>query len=108
VERWKEYRDALTPLKRKPVLFIMMNSTHEADEVADYLRAKYPSEFAGDKLLVIHTDRAGEISKKDLDKARKVAHEIDSGDSPVVPLSQRLIAGRLGRARVTVVVGLRP
>src|SRR6266849_9656902 len=29
VERWKEYRDQLKPLRRKPVLFVMMNSTEE-------------------------------------------------------------------------------
>lgn len=109
VERWKEYRAALTPLKRKPVLFIMMNSTQEADEVADYLRSKYPSEFAGDKLLIIHTDRAGEISKKDLDKARHVAHEIDSGDSPVNAIVSVLILREGWDVQsVTVVVGLRP
>ena len=67
VERWREYRDQLAPLKRKPVLFVMLNSTHDADDVADYLRAKYPSEFVGDKLLVIHTDRAGDVAKGDLD-----------------------------------------
>jgi type III restriction enzyme len=87
----------------------MMNSTQEADEVADYLRAKYPSEFAGDKLLIIHTDRAGEISKKDLDKVRQVAHEIDSGESPVNAIVSVLILreGWDGQS-VTVVVGLRP
>jgi type III restriction enzyme len=109
VERWKEYRDALAPLKRKPVLFIMMNSTQEADEVADYLRSKYPAEFAGEKLLVIHTDRAGEISKKDLDKARKVAHEIDYGESQVNAIVSVLILREGWDVQsVTVVVGLRP
>lgn len=109
VERWKEYRDALAPLKRKPVLFIMMNSTQEADEVADYLRSKYPAEFAGEKLLIIHTDRAGEISKKDLDKARKVAHEIDYGDSKVNAIVSVLILREGWDVQsVTVVVGLRP
>ena len=27
VERWKEYREQLTPLSKKPVLFVMMNDT---------------------------------------------------------------------------------
>ena len=30
VERWREYREQLTALKRKPVLFVMMNETDEA------------------------------------------------------------------------------
>ena len=42
VERWKEYREQLTPLGKKPVLFVMMNDTDEADEVGDWLRKKYP------------------------------------------------------------------
>ena len=45
VERWREYRDQLKPLGKKPVLFVMLNSTAEADDVGDYLRVKYPDEF---------------------------------------------------------------
>jgi type III restriction enzyme len=30
VERWKEYRELLKPLQKKPVLFIMLNGTEEA------------------------------------------------------------------------------
>ena len=71
VERWKEYRTQLAPLGKKPVLFVMMNDTAEADDVGDWLRKKYPSEFGGEKLLIIHTDRSGDVSKKDLDMARK-------------------------------------
>jgi type III restriction enzyme len=48
VERWREYRDQLTKLKRKPVPFVMMNDTDEADEVAEWLREKYPAEFGQD------------------------------------------------------------
>jgi len=75
VERWKEYANQLAPLKKKPILFIMLNSTHEADDIADWLRAKYPEHFSGDKTLVIHTDRAGDVSKQDLDKARTAARK---------------------------------
>ncbi len=39
VERWKEYREQLKALKKKPILFIMMNSTDEADDVAEWLKA---------------------------------------------------------------------
>ena len=57
----------------------MMNTTEEAEDVGDWLRKTYPSEFGGDhKALVIHTDKSGEISKKDLDTARKLAREVDS------------------------------
>ena len=109
VERWREYRNQLAPLKRKPVLFFMLNSTHDADDVADYLRAKYPTEFAGDKLLVIHTDRAGDVAKGDLDAARKAAQEIDYGSSPINAIVSVLMLREGWDVQgVTVVVGLRP
>jgi len=67
VERWREYRDQLAPLGRKPVLFVMMNEAGDADDVGDFLRTKYPAEFAGDRLLVIHTNRSGDVAKGDED-----------------------------------------
>ncbi len=109
VERWREYRDQLARLKRKPVLFVMMNSTKEADEVADYLRIKYPGEFAGDKLLVIHTDRKGEVSKNDIELARAAAQQIDAGASPINAIvSVLMLREGWDVQSVTVVVGLRP
>jgi type III restriction enzyme len=109
VERWKEYREQLAPLEKKPVLFVMLNDTTEADDVADYLQKKYPAEFGGERLLVIHTDRAGEVSKKDLDKARKVAHDVDQAESPVNALvSVLMLREGWDVKNVIVVVGLRP
>lgn len=109
VERWREYRDQLAPLGRKPILFVMMNSTAEADDVADYLRAKYPSELAGNRTLVIHTDNSGEVSKKQLDEARKAAREVDDGTSPVNAIvSVLMLREGWDVQNVTVVVGLRP
>jgi type III restriction enzyme len=35
VERWREYREQLAPLAKKPILFVMMNTTDEADDVGD-------------------------------------------------------------------------
>ena len=109
VERWKEYREQLAPLGKKPLLFVMMNDTAEADDVGDYLRTKYPSEFAGDKLLVIHTDTKGEVSKKDLDKARTTAREVDEATSPVNAIvSVLMLREGWDVQNVTVIVGLRP
>ena len=76
-------RPACSALKRKPVLFVMMNDTDEADDVADWLREKYPAEFGGEKTLVIHTDKSGEVSKKDLDEARKAVRDVDEPESPI-------------------------
>lgn len=109
VERWREYRAQLAPLRKKPVLFVMMNSTDEADDVGDYLRTKYPSEFGGDRLLIIHTDRSGEVSKRDLDSARRTARDIDLPDDPTNAIvSVLMLREGWDVQNVTVVVGLRP
>ncbi len=109
VNRWREYREQLEPLGKNPILFIMMNSTTEADDVADWLRAKYPSEFGGSGTLVIHTDNTGEVSKKDLDKAREVARAVDNAEQPVNAIvSVLMLREGWDVQNVTVVVGLRP
>ena len=83
VERWKEYRDQLTPLRRKPVLFIMMNDTKDADDVADWLAKAYPAEFGDGKMQTIHTKKSGEISDKELDKARETVKNVDRADNAI-------------------------
>ncbi|MGA7383832.1 MAG: DEAD/DEAH box helicase family protein [Methylocella sp.] len=109
VERWKEYREQLTPLGKKPVLFVMMNDTAEADDVGDWLRNKYPSEFGAEKLLIIHTDGSGEVSKKDLDIARKASREVDDEKSPInCIVSVMMLREGWDVQGVTVIVGLRP
>lgn len=109
VERWKEYREQLSPLNKKPILFIMMNDTDEAEEVGDWLRTQHPELFAGEKTLIIHTDKAGEVSKRDLDDARKVAREVDEENSPVNAIvSVLMLREGWDVQNVTVVVGLRP
>jgi type III restriction enzyme len=108
-ERWKEYREQLAPLNKKPVLFVMMNDTAEADDVGDWLRKKYPSEFGGEKLLIIHTDRSGDVSKKDLDIARRASREIDDEKSPInCVVSVMMLREGWDVQGVTVIVGLRP
>ncbi len=109
VERWREYRDQLAPLKKKPILFLMLNSTEEADDVADWLRKKYPSEFGGDCTQVIHTKNNGEIKETDLEEARKAVREVDSDNSPINAIvSVLMLREGWDVKNVTVVVGLRP
>lgn len=109
VERWREYRVQLAPLKKKPLLFVMLNDTTEADDVGDYLRTKYPADFGGDGLLIIHTDRSGEVSTKDLEAARKVARDVDRAESPVNAIvSVLMLREGWDVQNVTVIVGLRP
>ena len=35
VERWREYRDQLAPMGKRPVMFVMMNETDDADDDID-------------------------------------------------------------------------
>jgi type III restriction enzyme len=109
VERWREYSEQLKPLKKKPILFVMMNNTEEADDIGDWMRTKYPKEFGGEKTLIIHTDKQGEVSKKDLDAARKTARDVDHDKSPVNAIvSVLMLREGWDVQNVTVVVGLRP
>lgn len=109
VERWKEYVEQLAPLRKKPILFIMLSNTEEADDVGDWLRVKYPSYFAQEKTLIIHTDRSGEVSKKDLDNARRAAKDVDHKKSEVNAIvSVLMLREGWDVQNVTVVVGLRP
>nr|MBF6591137.1 DEAD/DEAH box helicase family protein [Ktedonobacterales bacterium] len=109
VERWREYREQLAGVGKRPLLFIMLNNTDEADDVGAYLRAAFPEDFAGEKLLVIHTKSDGEITTKDLEQARKVARDVDNPSCPVNAIVSVLMLREGWDVRnVTVVVGLRP
>ncbi|GAB5518218.1 MAG: DEAD/DEAH box helicase family protein [Rhodothermales bacterium] len=109
IERWREYREQLEPLGKTPLLFVMMNDTKEADSIGEYLRVKYPNEFGGEKTLIIHTKRNGDILKRDLDVARKAAREVDDETSPVRAIvSVLMLREGWDVQNVTVIVGLRP
>lgn len=115
VERWKEYRDQLAAVGKKPILFLMLNSTQEVDEVVEWLRKQYPAEFAGEKTLPIHVnlrageDESGGILGKDLAAARKFAEDAGKDESPVnAVVSVLMLREGWDVENVTVVVGLRP
>jgi type III restriction enzyme len=109
VERWREYREQLKPLKKKPILFLMLNGTDEADDVAEWLRTKYPTEFGGHCTQVIHTKNNGEIKETDLEEARKAVRDVDLDDSPINAIvSVLMLREGWDVKNVTVVVGLRP
>ena len=109
VERWREYREQLAPMGKRPLLFIMMNATREADDVGAYLQRKYPADFAGEKTLIIHTKSNGDIMQRDLDAARKAAKEVDEGSSSINAIvSVLMLREGWDVQNVTVIVGLRP
>jgi type III restriction enzyme len=109
VERWREYRDQLAPMGKKPVLFVMMNETADADDVAEFLRTTYPEDFGDDRLLVLHTNRSGDVSRASEEDARRVAREVDLNASPVNAIvSVLMLREGWDVQNVTVIVGLRP
>ena len=87
----------------------MLNSTADADDVGDYLRTKYPTSSAATSCWSSTPTRSGEVSKKDLDEARKAAREVDDGKSPINAIvSVLMLREGWDVQNVTVVVGLRP
>ena len=77
IELLKEFQKEFKGTDKKPVLFIMADNTRNADKVGKYLEQKGYT----NKVLVIHTDTKGIITKKDLEKARKAARKIDSPEN---------------------------
>lgn len=58
---------------------------------------------------MIHTDAAGEITKKDLEKAREIARDIDKADNKIKAIvSVMMLREGWDVRNVTVVLGLRP
>jgi type III restriction enzyme len=107
VGRWRVFNEKLSPSGKRPILFVMCENTLAADEAGDYLR-RLP-EFSGDQILVIHTNRAGEITKDDLELARKAAREVDEPDSRIRCIVSVLMLREGWDVRnVCVIVTLRP
>lgn len=107
VGRWRVFNEKLSPSGKRPVLFVMCENTLAADEAGDYLQ-RLP-DFAGDQLLVIHTNRSGEITKDDLDLARRAARDVDAPDSRIRCIVSVLMLREGWDVRnVCVIVTLRP
>jgi type III restriction enzyme len=106
VARWRKFRDDLAPAGKRPIMFLMAEDTQSADEIGDYLRLL--PDFKGDRTLVIHTDRRGDIQKKELEKARQAAREVDSDTSEINAIVSVLMLREGWDVRnVCVIVGLR-
>ena len=109
VQRWKEHYRTYTKLGIKPVLFIMTEKNSHADAIGEYLRKTKEFGFKKSEVLVIHTDSAGEITKKDLEKARQVARDIDKRESKIKAIvSVMMLREGWDVRNVSVVLGLRP
>lgn len=109
VDRWKEHSKSYKKLGIRPVLFIMAERNPYADAIGEYLWQTNEFGFKEAEVLVIHTDEAGEITKKDLDLARQVARDIDKPESKIKAIvSVMMLREGWDVKNVSVVLGLRP
>lgn len=109
VRRWEEHWKVYKQLEIRPVLFIMAEKNAYADVLGKYLWKNEEFGFKESEVLVIHTDAAGEITKKDLEKARQAARDIDKAESDIkVIVSVMMLREGWDVRNVTIVLGLRP
>ncbi len=113
---WKKVYEELFPTGKKSILFVMTDDTRNCDDVAEFLRSRYP-EFAGkDGVLVIHTKNNGEISesstgksKDELDRLRAASRDIDDAANPYkAVVSVMVLREGWDVQNVVSIVGLRP
>jgi len=109
VQRWQEHSQTFRPLGTQPVLFIMAEKNAYADALGAYLWQTEELGFKESEVLVIHTDQTGEVTQKDLDKARQAARDIDKAGSTIKAIvSVMMLREGWDVRNVSVVLGLRP
>ena len=101
VEVFRQFQHDFKPAGKKPVLFVMADQTRHADKVGDYLEREHQL-----KTLVIHTDTAGVITKKDLERAREAARSIDTNEYEAI-VSVMMLKEGWDVKNVCVIVPLR-
>jgi type III restriction enzyme len=109
VQRWKEHCKVYKQLGTRPVLFIMAEKNVYADAIGEYLWKTKELGLKESEVLVIHTDAAGEITKKYLEVARKLARDVDKPENKTKAIvSVMMLREGWDVRNVTVVLGLRP
>jgi len=112
---WKKLYDKYAPLGKKAILFVMTTETSESDDVAAYMEREYP-DLAG-AILVIHTNRQGELkedqktkaAKDEVEKLRAASRSIDDSSNPYkVVVSVLMLREGWDVQNVVAMVGLRP
>jgi type III restriction enzyme len=90
----------------KPILFVMAETTQDADSIVERLERE--KEFKG-HVLVIHTDRLGNVVQKVENQIRAAARDIDDGRSKYRAVVSVLMLREGWDVRnVSVILGLRP
>jgi type III restriction enzyme len=110
---WKKAAEEHQKLGKKAILFVMTDDTKNCDEVAEYMRTRFPD--LADGVLVIHTKKNGDIAEastgKDAEELRKLredANKIDRADNPYKAIVSVLMLKEGWDVRnVTTIVGLR-
>ena len=113
VIEWRKAYAEHEKLGKKAILFVMTDDTKNCDDVAKYLKGRYPD--LKDAVLVIHTKNNGEISeaasgkaREELEKLREYSNKIDEPDSPYKAIVSVLMLKEGWDVRnVTTIVGLR-
>jgi len=109
VRRWKEHHKTYKRLGVQPVLFIMTERSTHADAIGEYLTRTKEFGFKESEVLIIHTNTVGGITKKDLDRARQAARDIDLPENPIkVIVSVLMLREGWDVRNVSVCLGLRP
>jgi type III restriction enzyme len=128
-ERWKASRDEWKKSGKKALLFVMCNSTAEADQITQRLNTDELFKDLNSTTINLHTNLKGklkkegpgagaryvfvenekEISDEDLKALRKLSRELDSNTSPYNCIVSVLMLREGWDVRnVTTVVPLRP
>ena len=113
VIEWRKAAEEHEKMGKKAILFVMTDNTQNCDEVAAYLENLHSA--LKDAVLVIHTNKSGEISEAksskkqaELEKLRKQANDIDSLESPYKAIvSVLMLKEGWDVKNVTTIVGLR-
>ena len=111
VDRWREHYQTYRELgpKLKPVLFIMAEKNDHADAIGKWLVETKELGLKASDVRVIHTDKEGEITKKELEAAREAVRDIDlPGNRIKVIVSVLMLREGWDVRSVTIVLGLRP
>ena len=111
LNRWREHRNAFKKVGVKPVLFVMAESTKDADAIAESIRRE--ADIKENEVLVIHVSERGaakgEIKGDDLDKAREAVRTIDNSKNKIkVVVSVLMLREGWDVRNVTVILGVRP
>jgi type III restriction enzyme len=128
-ERWMSSRDEWQKSGKKALLFVMCNSTAEADQITQRLnidelfkdlnggtinlhtnlKGKLKKEGKGSDAQYVFVENEKEISDDDLKALRKLSRELDSNTSPYTCIVSVLMLREGWDVRnVTTVVPLRP